>query len=33
MLYFFIVNNTRDEPKEGPYPPGYVPRSEINSYR
>lgn len=25
MLYFFIVNNTKDEPKEGPYPPGYVP--------
>jgi hypothetical protein len=26
MLYFFIVNNTKDEPKEGPYPPGYVPK-------
>lgn len=25
MLYFFIVNNTREEPKEGPYPPGFNP--------
>ncbi len=24
-LYFFIVNNTKEEPKEGPYPIGYVP--------
>lgn len=30
MLYFFIVNNTKDEPKEGPYPPGYNP-SQLNT--
>jgi hypothetical protein len=23
LLIFFIVNNTRDEPEQGPYPPGY----------
>ncbi len=23
LLIFFIVNNTRDEPELGPYPPGY----------
>jgi hypothetical protein len=30
MLYFFIVNNTKYEPKEGPYPPGYIP-NQLNS--
>jgi hypothetical protein len=25
LLIFFIVNNTRNEPEEGPYPPNYVP--------
>ena len=25
LLIFFIVNNTRNEPAEGPYPPNYVP--------
>jgi hypothetical protein len=28
LLYLFIVNNTREEPKEGPYPPGYQPQTE-----
>lgn len=23
LIIFFIVNNTRTEPTEGPYPPGY----------
>jgi uncharacterized integral membrane protein len=23
LLIFFIVNNTRDVPEQGPYPPGY----------
>ena len=23
LIIFFIVNNTRDEPKSGPYPPVY----------
>jgi hypothetical protein len=23
LLIFFIINNTRDEPEQGPYPPGY----------
>lgn len=25
LLIFFIVNNTRTEPEEGPYPINYVP--------
>ena len=25
LLIFFIVNNTRNEPEQGPYPPGYKP--------
>ena len=25
LLIFFIVNNTRDEPEQGLYPPGYKP--------
>jgi hypothetical protein len=25
LLVFFIINNTRTEPEEGPYPPNYVP--------
>ncbi len=25
LLIFFIVNNTRDVPERGPYPPGYKP--------
>lgn len=25
LLIFFIVNNTRNEPEEGPYPPNYTP--------
>lgn len=25
LLVFFIVNNTRTEPEEGPYPPNYTP--------
>jgi len=25
LVVFFIVNNTRTEPEEGPYPPNYIP--------
>ena len=25
LIIFFIVNNTRDVPEHGPYPPGYNP--------
>lgn len=25
LSIFFIINNTRDEPEQGPYPPGYNP--------
>ena len=25
LLVFFIINNTRTEPEEGPYPPNYTP--------
>ncbi len=25
LLIYFIINNTRDEPEQGPYPPGYKP--------
>ncbi len=25
LLIFFIVNNTRTEPEEGPYPQNYIP--------
>ena len=25
LIIFFIINNTRTEPEEGPYPPNYVP--------
>ena len=25
LLIFFIVNNTRKEPEQGPYPPNYQP--------
>lgn len=25
LLVFFIINNTKTEPEEGPYPPNYVP--------
>lgn len=30
LLIFFIINNTRNEPEEGPYPPNYTP-TKINS--
>jgi len=31
LLIFFIVNNTRDVPEQGPYPPGYNPaKIEVN---
>ena len=30
LALFFIINNTRKEADEGPYPPGYHP-SEIDS--
>ena len=25
LLIYFIINNTRDEPEQGPYPLGYKP--------
>jgi len=25
LVVFFIINNTRNEPEEGPYPPNYNP--------
>ncbi len=32
LLIFFIVNNTRDVPEQGPYPPGYKPaKIEVNT--
>ncbi|MBW7843671.1 MAG: hypothetical protein H3C40_13190 [Ignavibacterium sp.] len=31
LLIFFIVNNTRDEPEEGPYPPNYNSQQTNNS--
>jgi hypothetical protein len=30
LLVFFIVNNTRTEPEEGPYPPNYSP-TKVNT--
>jgi len=30
LLVFFIINNTRTEPEEGPYPPNYTP-SQVNT--
>lgn len=27
LLVFFIINNTRDIPESGPYPPGFNPDS------
>ena len=30
LLVFFIINNTRTEPEEGPYPPNYT-SGKINS--
>lgn len=27
LLYFFIVNNTREVPERGPYPPNYNPNT------
>jgi len=31
LLIFFIVNNTRTEPEEGPYPPNYVPEQSSST--
>lgn len=31
LTIFFIINNTRDEPEEGPYPPNYVPKTSTQS--
>lgn len=31
LTIFFIINNTRDEPEEGPYPPNYVPPGTTQS--
>jgi len=30
LLVFFIINNTRTEPEEGPYPPNYTP-TQVNT--
>jgi uncharacterized integral membrane protein len=30
LLVFFIINNTRTEPEEGPYPPNYSP-TKVNT--
>lgn len=30
LLVFFIINNSRTEPEEGPYPPNYSP-TKVNS--
>ena len=30
LFVFFIINNTRTEPEEGPYPPNYTP-SQVNT--
>lgn len=30
LLIFFIVNNTRTEPEEGPYPPNYTPTKKLS---
>lgn len=29
LTIFFIINNTREEPKSGSYPPGYNPDSAM----
>jgi len=29
LVIFFIVNNTRSVPDQGPYPPGYNPSSTV----
>jgi uncharacterized integral membrane protein len=32
LLVFFIINNTRTEPEEGPYPPNYTSaKSNLNN--
>jgi uncharacterized integral membrane protein len=31
LIVFFIVNNTRTEPEEGPYPQNYVPAQSESS--
>lgn len=31
LLVFFIINNTKTEPEEGPYPPNYTPAQVILS--
>jgi hypothetical protein len=31
MLIFFIINNTRDVPESGSYPPGYNAQDQQNS--
>jgi len=34
LLIFFIMNNTRNEPEQGPYPPGYKKvKVEINTQK
>lgn len=30
LLVFFIINNTRTEPEEGPYPPNFSP-TKVNT--
>ena len=31
LLIFFIVNNTRSVPDQGPYPPSYTPGSSVKA--
>jgi hypothetical protein len=31
LVIFFIVNNTRDVPESGPYPPGYDAQKQENT--
>jgi hypothetical protein len=32
LIIFFIINNTREKPAEGPYPPNYNPENtELNN--
>jgi hypothetical protein len=31
MIYFYIINNSKVEPEEGPYPPGYNPSQSLST--
>lgn len=32
LLVFFIINNTRNEPEQGPYPPNYKQSQTQNNF-